>query len=148
MSLDLTKIAFDTRHPIDKVVQEGEVTIVNDGATVNFQESKIVTSTVANDYGRAALARARWSVDGGINWQGMDAQMVYTYTYNYNDGVTSFSDQSPGLRAAISIGSDNNFVYFRTANGYHGTVNDDGVTQTFTPTSQTFIIQYVLYERE
>ena len=145
MSVDTSKLNFITRHSIDKVVQQGTVTIVNDGATTSATESKIVTETVPNDYGRAALARCRWRVDGG-SWQGMTSQMVYTFTYT--DSTIPSSDSTPGLKAAISIGCDDNFVYFRTANGLHGDVTYNGSTESYTPTSQTFEIEYALYERE
>lgn len=137
MTVDLTKLAFSSEYPIDKIVQEGEVTVVNDGnttATTGAQSAKIVTSTTTNNYGKAVLARARWSIDSGVSWNDIDARLMFEYT---DSGFTLY-----GLRAAISIGCSSTSVHFRTANGYHGNVSGGA----YTPTSQTFIIQYVLFE--
>lgn len=145
----LDKLSFFSKHPIDKVVQEGEVTIVNDGDTTpteDYQQAKIVTATQANNYGRACLARVRWSIDGGTNWQGLENRIVYIFNYNNTD--LGFTQDLKGLDSAISVGCSDSLVYFRTANGRHGNVVDDGTTITYTPTSRTFLIQYALYERE
>lgn len=156
MSLDLTKIAFDSRHPIDKIVQQGTISITNDGNTTTSgtgggeQRAKIVEQTTTNNYGRAALARFRWSVDGGTNWQGMDAQLLFGFTITFTDfGFTT--DPIQGLRAACSIGVSDSTIIFRTANGYHGNVTTTTASPVgtgYTPISQTFLIEYALYERE
>lgn len=138
----LDKLNFLSKHPIDKIVQEGEVTVVNDGDTgTDYQTAKIVTSTTANSYGRACLARARWSIDGGSNWQALEGQLVYTFL------VQPFGATLDGLDSAISVGCSDSLVYFRTANGRHGTVTNADSTPSYTPTSRTFLIQYALYER-
>lgn len=134
MAVDVTKLNFYSGNPIDKVVYEGSVTIVNDGATSFPEEAKIVTSTQTNPYGKAVLARARWSVDGGSSWQNLNSRLLYGFT---NAGTTQW-----GLKAAISIGCSSSQVHFRTANGYHG----DVVAGAYTPTSQTFLIEYALFE--
>lgn len=142
---DRDKLIFYSNDPIDKIVQSGEVTIVNDGDTtgdaLSFQSAKIVDSTVANDYGRAGLVRARWSIDGGTNWQALESEILYTFT------LTAFAATVPGLAEAISIGCTDTTITFRTANGRHGNVAGAGPF-TYTPTSRTFVIQYWLYERE
>src|SRR5690606_33298948 len=109
--------------------------------TLEFQQAKIVADTQPNTYGRATLARARWSIDGGTSWQAMEAELVYSFT------LTAFAAVLIGLDSAISIGTDDTTVYFRTANGRHGNVSGTGPF-TYTPTSRTFTIQYALYERE
>lgn len=134
MPIDTDLLSFLSSDPIDKIVHEDEITIVNDGVTSFAQEAKIVTSTKVNPYGKAVLARARWSIDGGSSWQSIDSRLMFQYT---DSGVTLY-----GLRAAISIGCSSNNVHFRTANGLHG----DVVAGVYTPTSQTFIIQYALFE--
>lgn len=144
MSVDVSKIQFFSQYPIDMIVQSGELSISNDGVTTSSSVSKIVTDTVANDYGRAALARARWSTDGGTNWQSLETQLVYTF--DFTDTTVPFTDITPGLQAAISIGCSNSTVFFRTANGYHGNVTFDGVNESYTPNPLTFRIQYALYE--
>lgn len=138
-------LAFSSFDPIDKVVQEGEVTIVNDGDTIGttgeFTEAKIVESTATNTYGRAGLIRARWSVDGGTNYQALESELVYSFD------LTDIGTTIPGLDAAVSIGCSDSTITFRTANGKHGNVTGTGPF-TYTPTSQTFLIEYALYERE
>lgn len=138
----LDKLGFLSRHPIDKIVQEGEFTVINDGDTgTDYQQAKIVTATTTNNYGRAALARARWSIDGGSSWQALEAQIIYTFT------VQPFGATLNGLDSAMTIGCSDSLVYFRTANGRHGTVSNADTTPTYTPTSRTFLIEYALYER-
>lgn len=122
--------------PVDKIVHQGEVTITNDGATLFPEESKIVTATATNPYGKAVFARARWTVDGGASWQSMDSRIMFQYQ-DLDLGATLY-----GLRAAISIGCSDSSVHFRTANGYHGNVS----AGAYSPTSQTFTIQYALFE--
>lgn len=134
MSPDTDLLNFLSLDPIDKIVYEHEVTIVNDGATSFPEDAKIVTSSEANPYGKAVFARARWSVDGGSSWQDIDSRLMFEYT---DSGNTLY-----GLKAAMSIGCDDNTVHFRTANGLHG----DVVAGAYTPTSLTFIIQYALFE--
>lgn len=147
---NLNNLSFSSFNPIDKIVQEGEITIVNDGDTgTEYQTAKIVSDTVANDYGRAGFVRARWSIDGGTNWQGLESQLTYVFTLNTEPGDLGHptSTQLSGLDSAISIGCSDSTITFRTANGRHGTVTGSN-TPTYTPTSRTFIIQYALFERE
>jgi len=137
MTVDRSKLNYFSQDPIDKIVQESEVTIVNDGdtaGTTGAQSAKIVTSTATNNYGKAVLTRARWSVDGGNSWNDLDARLMFEYT---DSGVTLY-----GLRAGVSVGCSSSSVHFRTANGYHGNVSGGA----YTPTPQTFIIQYALFE--
>lgn len=150
MTADLTKLGFHSQHPIDKIVQEGEITIVNDGDTgTDYYWANIETDSTPNTYGRAGLIRARWSIDGGSNWQSLDSVIGYTYTVETEAGDPGHpaDTTTQGLDSAISIGADDNFIYFRTANGKHGTVTGTS-TPSYTPTSRTFIIQWWMYERE
>lgn len=147
---NLDDLSFVSFNDIDKIVQQGEIEIVNDGDTGTVHQSaKIVSDTVTNDYGRAGLVRARWSIDGGTNWQGLESQLLYTYTINTEGGDPGHpaSATLSGLDSAISIGCSNSTITFRTANGRHGTVTGT-VTPSYTPTSRTFTIQYTLMERE
>jgi hypothetical protein len=142
---NLDNITFASKYPIDKIVQEGEITIVNNGDTSaqtgTYQTAKIVEDTVANNYGRAGLIRARWSIDGGTNWQSLDSNLLYTFT------LTSFGVTLSGLDSAISIACNDTTITFRTANGRHGNVGGSPPS-TYTPTSRTFLIEYALYERD
>lgn len=146
----MARAAFISTNDIDKIVLEGEVTIVNDGDTgTSYQTANIATDSATNTYGRACMIRARWSIDSGSNWQSLDSQLIYTFTLNSEAGDPGhpFSTTLSGLDSAISVGCDANSVYFRTANGKHGTVTGT-TTPSYTPTSRTFVIQYELYERE
>jgi hypothetical protein len=147
---DLTKLNFFSRYPIDKIVQQGEITIVNDGATnPNHQQAKVVTGSQTNNYGKTCLARARWSIDGGSNWQALEAELTYTYTLSSVSGDPGhpYTVRFSGLDSAISIGTSTSQVNFRTANGRHGNVTG-ATSPSYTPTSRTFLIQYVLYEKD
>lgn len=142
---DIDLLSFISSSSIDKIVHHDTITIVNDGNTSSqagtYQTAKIVTGTATNPYGRACLARARWSINGGSTWQAMEAKLVYTFT------LSSFGVVLNGLDSAISVGCSDSTVYFRTANGRHGNVGGSPPT-SYTPTSRTFLIEYWLYERE
>lgn len=141
VNIDALSLLSD--HKIDKIVQHDTVTIVNPGGagTTDFDQANIVTDTRPNTYGKACLARARWSIDGGATWQGMHTKLVYTFT------LTSFGVVLNGLDSAISIGCNASTVFFRTANGRHGNVAGNPPS-SYTPTSRTFTIEYWLYEVE
>jgi len=145
--IDVDKLNFLSLHPIDKVVMEGTISIVNSGATAFPQDSLIVSSSITNTYGRKAFARASWSVDSGANYQSLESQVTYSFLYNTVAPAPVTSTPLRGLSGAISIGVSDSQVTFRTANGLHGTVTDDGTTILYTPTSQTFIIKYAIFER-
>jgi hypothetical protein len=153
MTLDLTKIGLDTRYPIDKVVQQGTITLANDGNTTahitSYQTAKITETTATNTYGRAGLVRAKWSIDGGTNWQSLDSELTYAFTVTSVPGDPGhpISTTLSGLDAAVSIGCSDSTLTFRTANGGHGNVTGI-ITPSYTPTSRTFIIKYALYERD
>lgn len=154
---DIDLLSFLSDNPIDKIVfptlttDNNEITIVNDGDTTSllggFSQAKIVEDTRPNPYGRAALARARWSIDGGDNWQALESKILYGYNLIVT-GIGTFPNG--GLDSAISIGCDDSTVYFRTANGRHGNVTQNPMSgaTSYTPTSRTFLIQYWLYERK
>lgn len=129
----------------DKIVDHDTITIVNDGDTTGmthtWQQAKVVTDTRPNAYGRAALMRARWSIDGGATWQALESVLTYTFS------LSSLGITLNGLASAISVGCSDSTIYFRTANGRHGNVSGNPPTG-YTPTSRTFIIEYWLYERE
>jgi len=152
LSENLANINFSTKNPIDKVVQEGEATIVNDGDTgEDYQQANIVQSNTVNNYGKASLIRARWSIDGGTTWQGLESEILYIFNVSTIPGEPGHP-QSANLKAldsAISIGCSNSLITFRTANGKHGDVTGTQPGNiSYTPTSRTFTIQYALYERE
>lgn len=146
---DLTKLSFFSGNSIDKIVQSGEITITNSGATgTGYQQALIVEESITNNYGRAGLVRARWSIDGGTNWQSLETKIVYTFTLFSAPGDPGhpFNATLSGLDSALSIGCSDSLITFRTANGRHGNVTGT-TTPSYTPTSRTFIIQYTLFER-
>lgn len=153
MSPDRDKLNFYTGDPIDKIVaNKVQRTIVNDGdtgGTLNWQTSKIVTETYENPYGKKCFVRGRWSIDGGSTWYTFESKLLYTFTINIiNPSQPSQTGQ--GLRAAVSIGVSDSLVKIVTANGYHGnvTINIGTGTQSYNEISQTFIIEYELFEVE
>jgi hypothetical protein len=144
---DRNKLNFFTGDPVDKIVYEGTITITNDGATAQSpQTAKIVESRIANPYGKKTLCRFVYSVDGGASFNGQDAHLAYTFTITGVPPAPAFSTTLGGLRAAVSIGVTASEIIFRTANGYHGNVTDNGTVYTYTPNSQDFIIKYALFE--
>jgi hypothetical protein len=148
---DRNKLNFFTGDPIDKIVAEGTISITNDGATSNApQSSKIVEQRIPNPYGKKALCRFVYSVDGGASYNGQDAHLAYTYTITVippSPGA-GFSTTLGGLRAAVSIAVSDSEIIIRTANGYHGNVTDNGSVYGYTPNSQVFDIKYALFEVE
>lgn len=145
MTLDRNKAYFFTGDPVDMVVNEGSISIANDGATGSSpQTAKIVETRIANPYGKKAMCRFRYSVDGGASYNGQDAHVVYTYTYTYTPAP--FTQTLGGLKAAVSVGVSASEIIFRTANGWHGNVTDNGVTISYTPNALTFLIDYSIFE--
>ena len=143
--IDVDKINYHSAYPIDKIVQEGTVTITNSGATdPNYQRALIVTETTPNTYGKKVFVRAVWSIDGA-NYNSLSSHVIYTFTITLPGPITATLS---GLKAAVSVGVSDSLIYFRTGNGYHGDVTDDGGTITYTPTPLTFIIKYALFEVE
>lgn len=145
MNPDRNKINFFTGDPIDQIVYQDTISIVNDGVTTNAQESKIVTQNIANPYGKKALVRFVYSVDG-TNFNGEDAHLVYTYSFTISS--IPITQTLGGLRAAVSVGVSDTEIKFRTANGYHTNVNkvNPGDPDNHTGISQTFTIKYSIFE--
>lgn len=140
----LDQKAITSEHNSDKIVlTPATETVVNSGATNQSpQTALVVEKRIANPYGKACFVRYRWSVDGGANWQGQLGRLNFSFTLTTPGG----SGVLPGLQAAVSIGCSDIEIIFRTASGYHGNVSDNGVTYTYTPISQTFLIEYSLFE--
>lgn len=149
----LDQLNLSSDHNVDKIVPsaangefENTITIVNSGATNQSpQTAFIVNATAPNPYGKPTFVRGRWSVDGGQNWQSIRSRLTYPFRLTVNP--PGFFTDLTGLQAAISIGVNKDVVKFITANGYHGDVLDNGV-YNYTPISQTFIIEYTLFEVE
>lgn len=145
MAITIDRLSFYSKHAIDKVVTSGNTSVVNSGATSHPQVALIVSSAIANPYGRRALVRGAYSIDGGANYQSLDSRLIYTFNLTVPGPSTEILN---GLQAAISIGVSDSLITFRTANGYHGDVTDDGVNYIYTPISLTFLIKYAVFERE
>lgn len=149
MEPDRDKANFFSQDPADKVVIHNTITIVNDGDTTGMSGSnwllcKVATDSIPNTYGQKCLIRARWSIDGGTSWQGMRDKVAYGFTYTHTPSSTVISQVN--IDGAISVGSSDDTIYFRTINGRHGNVTDNGTTASYTPTSRTFLIEYWVYE--
>lgn len=146
---DFDKVAWSTIWPIDKIVYRSpEITITNSGETGgSYQQAHIVTDSIAHGLGRRMFVRAVWSIDG-VNWYSTGSRLKYTFAVNYNGEFGSFSSSLSGLRAAVSVGVSATHVHFVTANGYHGDVAQDDVSESYSPISQNFRIKYALFEVE
>jgi len=154
MATDRDKLQFYSPDKIDKIVEHGTKTIINDGNTTSSgtsqgpQLARVVTGTSSHSYTRAPFIRCRWNVDGG-SWNGLEAEIMGSFTITYTD-VPVTSPPLQILRAAVSIGADENTVYFMTANGDHG--NQSTVLASpntgYTPVSHTFNFEYWLFERD
>lgn len=137
-------LGFFSEHPIDMVVHTGEITVTNSGATTQApQEALIVSSTIDNPYNKRALVRAKYSVDGGTNYQSLDSRLIYTFSLSIP--AVPITVTLNGLQAALNIGVSDDSIIFRTASGYHGNVVDTG-TYAYTPISQDFLIKYAIFE--
>lgn len=163
--LSLDALHFYSENQIDKIVQSGEFTIVNPGAisvtllnVIDQPRVRTVSTTQANSYGRAGLIRARYSLNGGTDWQEMESAIAFGYEVDtYVDSSFASTTLQADVRAQVVLGSDDNTIYARFLSGYHNgdplrqDINTGTGNSTFsgwTAISQTAIIQYWLYERE
>lgn len=139
------KVVYDSLHPIDKVVARGTIQVVNSGASTDPQLCLVVDKAITNPYGKQAFVRAVWSVDG-VNYNSLYSHLLYTFTYNTAAPLPITTQTMYGLKGAVTVGISASTLTFRTGNGFHGTVSDNGTTKTYTPTSLTFTIKYAVYE--
>lgn len=146
--MDPDDFLFNSDFPIDKVLQTGEVTIVNDGntssMTAGYQRGKIVTSSAPNTTGQICSVRYVWSIDG-TNWQSPSSHLWYSFTVSHPSG----SSPMGAVQGAVAVGISTSSVHFRTLNGSHGAVsiNSSG-NASYTPISRTFRIKYALFARD
>lgn len=154
MAVDRDKLNFYSEDPIDKIVAPRvRRTITNSGYTANqngkSQTANVTSNTYTNPYGKKCFVRGRWSIDGGSNWSTFDSHIKYTYTVKFS-GANLPNQSGLNLGAAVSIGVSKDYVKILTANGYHGTVtvNVNNNSESYTPTSKTFLVEYELFEIE
>lgn len=146
MSIDRSKLLFYSGDPIDKVVYTDSITVTNNGDTTTipggYETAKIVSQTIPNPHGKQCFVRYKWSING-MDFNRARDSLLYTYLLNTPGGSSTLQ----GLQAALSVGTTDSSIIFRTANGYHGDVtgHTDGTT-TWVPISQTFTIEYALFE--
>lgn len=148
------KLQLYTGDPIDKIVAPMvQRTIVNDGNTTGhtgtWQTAKIVEQDYANPYGKRCFVRGRWSIDGGATWFTFETREQFTFNINIIN-PSQPSQSGKGLLAAVSIGVSDEVVRVVTANGHHGniTVNATTGSQSYSPISHTFLVEYTLFEVE
>ncbi|MCA9325519.1 hypothetical protein KDA23_05665 [Candidatus Saccharibacteria bacterium] len=153
MEPDRDKLQYYSGDPIDKIVaSKVQKSISNDGDTTSasgtWQSAKIVTKTYTNPYGKQCFVRGRWSIDGGTSWNTFESHQRFSFTILIINPVNP-SQLGQGLKAAVSIGVSADLVKIVTANGDHGNVTVDigAGTQTYTPTSHTFLVEYELFEK-
>lgn len=152
--LNRNNLGFYSPDTIDKIVQSGEITIVNDGVRPEPLEAKLVTTTASNNYGRASLIRAIWTVDDGAIWRGQMTVEFNAFEADVYNGST-FLETIPflGVGSAIGIGCSDSLIHIRAINGYTQSgveldVEPEPVQWSFSPVSLTFRIQYWMFERE
>lgn len=151
-SPNVDNLSFDSQYPIDKIVDTGTVTIVNDGDTTatgsgtGDQSARVVSQSITNVYGKKALCRFSWAIDG-INFNALDTRMLFSFTITLTNIPVTSSPLS-GLQAGVSVGVSATSITFMTGNGLHGNssrLSTDPTTKGYTPTPQTFTINYALY---
>lgn len=139
MSVAVDYLDFYSQNAIDKTVTAGTLTIVNSGATPQYQQANIVTASIANPYAAPAYIRYTWSIDG-LNFNSPTSDIPYTFTLL---GSPSGNVILYGLQAAVSAGVSAANITFVTANGYHGDVTYS--TGAYSPISLTFTIRYAVF---
>lgn len=117
----LSSLAFDSRFPIDKVVQEDQVSYTLPvGTPLIFAYSDTSLKTIPNSYGQKALIKGSWSLDG-VNFNStMVQQQYYSTTFN-----------QPILKALVNCGVDATTIYLYLINNF--------------TTDLTFTIKYAVY---
>jgi hypothetical protein len=152
---DINLLSLITKYSIDKIVSTGTIVVVNDGNTTasgsgdGDQLARIVNSTISNPYGKKALCRFVWSIDG-VNFNAGDSHLIYSYTTTFTD-IPITSPPLKSLAAAVAIGVSEGEIIFSTANGSHGDVSrlsSSPITSGYTPTPRTFTIKYALFSLE
>lgn len=145
-------LEFVSSAEIDKVVDQGDITIVNSGpsGTSYAGSDRIVQTSTVNRYGKPCLVRFRWSIDGNP-FNSPETMLSYSFTVDATAWGGPVSDPLPGVLAACAVGVNSSGVLFRTINGHHGNVTYTGTAMSpgpdsFTGISHTFRIQYVLLE--
>lgn len=117
----LSDLAFDSRFPIDKIVQEDQVSYTLAVGTPSvFAYTDTSLKTIANSYGQKALIKASWSLDG-LNFNSTLVQQQY-YSATFNQ---------PILKALVTCGVSNAQIYFYLINNF--------------TTDLTFTIKYAVY---
>ena len=153
MGVDVTKLQFYSGYVADKVVTTGSILITNNGDTTGLgsntgdQTARIVTSSIANPYGKKAFVRYKWTTNS-LDFNSSDTHQVYSYTTTFTD-IPVTSSPMQALRAAVSIGVNASNIIFYTANGLHGNVSrlsSSSSTVGYTPVSLDFIIYYAIFE--
>lgn len=150
--IDYDLLEFVSSAEIDKIVDQGDISIVNSGpfGTSYAGSDRIVQIDTPNHYGKPCLVRFRWSIDGNP-FNSPETMLSYAFTVDATAWGGPVSDPLPGVVAACAVGVNAGGVLFRTVNGHHTNVAYTGTAMSpgpdnFSPISHTFRIQYVLLE--
>lgn len=145
--MDFDDFLLNTGFPIDKIVDTGTISVVNNGNTTGsqytYQQANLVTHGLPG-YGFPVFVRYIWRIGTG-SWQNSGSVIPYSYVVNFPGG----SSRLGGVRGLVGAGATIDSVAFRTLNGYHGNVtisSTGGVS--YSPTSQTFQIRYAIYSMD
>jgi hypothetical protein len=151
---DINLLEFLSSNEIDKVVQQGDISIVNGGPTgTSYAVSdRIVETSVANNYKKKCLVRFRWSVDGD-DFNSSDSVLEYAFVVDTTAWGGPVSDPMPGTLGAVAVGVSADNILFRVLNGHHSNVAYTGSAMSpgpdsFVGYSHTYRIQYAVLELE
>ncbi len=108
MGADVSKLQFYSGYPIDKIVQEDQITIIVPMGTPQTQPPyPSLMQKEPNNFGQKALVKASWSIDGS----------------NFNSSLTTLNYYSntfmePINKASVNCGVDSQFIYFYAINNF------------------------------
>lgn len=160
---DINALSFISKYPMDKIVEEGTMTLVHPGAVgytggtdVNLPRARVASTSTPNNYGKALMMRAKFSVDGGTTWHEAGDELTFFWVQTlYYNGTPLGQLRLVSSRLSLSVGCNDSNVYAR-ATGVFLSGSDIRVTITdpspnwvysgWTAVSQTITIKYWLFE--
>lgn len=143
---NLDKVRYTSFYPSDVVAVSGTTVIANPGydcvAQNDSQGNNLVTSSIANPYGKRCLVRYVWSIDGS-NFNSAEDYLLLTFFLTVPGPST---ETLYNMKAAVEVRCDASNITFITANGDHGdaTINNLGNYTAGSPIAHTFTIKYAL----
>lgn len=145
--MDYDKVLFSTNWPIDKIVHTDtyNFTVNNPGGSSYTAAHITAFSSVVNPYGKQALVRFVWSIDG-TNFYSPETQFGYTYNINASALGGPSTHTAADVKAAAAMGVSSSLIQFSGFNGYHSDVVYTAGADSYTPFNLTFYFKYALFE--